>query len=488
MSSNLARFEFQILNDFQKELHLIFGENEEPEDGIEIISSFYRKFQKSTWYSQCTSKLKCNVTENELVYTVNNTFHCLLYTYMRQTFPALKVAKKYHGLVEICWPHNLGTNYVCEARLKFDDDVPQTIDSYWFDIYSQWYMKPGFDKHYNICVGSLPFLENWSSFLPEFTTNVMQPFYYMRDVSLALPLFYFSSQSTVTQNYTVRNTIGSLLRMRINTNKENPSSPIWKETAYNANYVEGAGSTGVLRVPELWGRYAYLTDVEIDWYKECSMEEVSDNPDPKKGTLVNQKTFYVEDIIACESDNPNCYGAKVGIDLDCKTPAKAMFWMAENLTAKNNRNFSNYTTAADNLQEGWNPIRSVSLSYGGHTRLDNMDSDHFDKIEPWVHFKSAPWQAGYNAYSFSLDSTSLDADVGIIWDGLKARLTATLGNTDPSLKPVKRYDETKVLLDELEEEGILTNSNDYFKIHVRLLVMKKMIVKKLGENRFEIKI
>lgn len=485
MSSNIARFEFEILNDFQKDLHLIFDENELPEEGVEIISFFHHKFEKSTWYSQYTTKFKCTSTENELIYTVNNTFHYLLYSYMRQTFPALRVAERYKGLVQICWPHNLGTNYIVEGRLKFDDDVPQTIDSYWFDIYSQFYMKPGFREHYELCVGSVPFLEQWRDFLPEFTTNVMQPFYYMRDVSTALPLFYFSSLTTITQNYTVRNTIGQLLRMRINTIPDQPDNPVWKEIPYNPKYIEGAGSTGILRVPEMWGRVSYGMEMEINWHKECSFEGV-ENLDPKKPA--NEKVFYIEDVIACESDNPSQYGAKVVIDLDCKTPAKAMFWVAENLTARENRNFSNYTTNADDLYQGWNPIKGVSLSYGGHTRLDNMESDHFDKIEPWKHFPSAPWQPGYNAYSFSLDSTTLDADVGIVWDGLKAKMTATLGNTDPTLKPVKRTDEHRAVLDELENDNKVQSSSDRFQIHVRLLVTKKMIVRKLGPDRFEVKV
>lgn len=482
MSNTIAKFEFDILNDFQKELHLTEDiDGSEKEDAVvELTSAFYREFRKTTWYSQFTARLKCNATENELVFTANNTFHCLLYTYMRQTFPALRIKKDFKGRVQVCWPHNLGTNHVLEGRVKFDDDVPQTIDSHWYDIYSQFYMKPGFRDHYNVCVGNVKFLEEWTDFLPEYTTNVIQPFYYMQDVSRAIPLYYFSSLSTVTQNYSVRNEIDRLLRMRIKTGQRENGETIWKEIPVNYKYIEGAGSTGILKTPELWGRYAYLTEDEVRWYKECS---TGDDPSDKRG-----KVFYIEDVIACESVNPSSYGAKVPVDLDCKTPAKAMFWVAENLTSRENRNYSNYTTNPDSVYLGWNPIKRVSLSYGGSPRFDDMESDHFDKIECWKHFPSAPAEAGYNGYSFSLDSTSLDADVGIVMDGIKARLVSTLGNTDPYLKPVKENDEKKASIDELDIDVTTGSAGDKFSIHVRLLVMKKLIIRKVGDDKFDIKV
>ena len=165
-----------------------------------------------------------------------------------------------------------------------------------------------------------------------------------------------------------------------------------------------------------------------------------------------------------------------------------MFWVAENLTSRENRNYSNYTTNPDSVYLGWNPIKRVSLSYGGSPRFDDMESDHFDKIECWKHFPSAPAEAGYNGYSFSLDSTSLDADVGIVMDGIKARLVSTLGNTDPYLKPVKENDEKKASIDELDIDVTTGSAGDKFSIHVRLLVMKKLIIRKVGDDKFDIKV
>lgn len=488
MSTIICKYEYDVLNDFQKELHFV-------NDQSDITSVFYKEYRKTMWYAQSSVKLKCTGSgESELSYTVNNMFHELLYTYMRQNFPALRVKSNWANRVQICWTHNMGTNIVQQGRLKFDDDVPQTIDSVWYDIYSQFYMKPGFRAHYDVCVGNLPILEDWTTNLPEYTTNIIQPFYHAVDACRAIQLFYFSSLASITYNYKVRNNISEMLRMRcrlpdkeFKDEKGNVirKDPIWKEYPVNLKYIEGAGPSATLKTPEVWGRYAYLSDEEIEWYKMCEVEEVVEGD--KKVMRSKDKVIYIEDVVSCNSTNPQMLGSSVQVDLDCKTPAKAIFFVSENLTARNNRSFSNYTTCADNLYKGWNPNKAVTLAYGGSHRLDNMDIDHFDKIECWKHFPSPPSEPGYNAYSFAYDSTSLDADVGIVMNEIKAKLLITLGNTDPHLKPIKvTEDEGKGDLEELESDRVSDRTGDRFVTHVRLLVTRKMTISKLTNEKFEI--
>ncbi len=460
MSIGIAKIDLDTIRDLQKELH-------EPSNNEELISYFYREFSKSTWYTHLPIRLDCNVmNEKDLTYTVNNTFDFLLYVYKRDFFPALRVKKEFRGRVEICWPHNLGHNTVISAQVKIDDDVLQTIDTIWYDIYSQFYMKPGYRDQYNIYVGNIPALEQWSDFLPEYTTNVPQPFYHARDPSLAIPLLY-CSLSKVTYHYKIRARISDLLRMRLCVDNE-PERPgdyydkghRWRNIPCNLKYIEGADSTGKLSIPELWGRYVYLTDDEREWIK-CNFKETG-------------RIYYIDDVIPCKAVNGGKLGFNVSVDLDCKTPCKALFWVAENLTAKKNNNFSNYTTNAENLYIGWNPISMYSLNYSGTSRFENMSSDHSDKMEPWYHFLSPPAEPGYNAYSFSMLSTSLDAEVGLVMAGLKTSLIVSLGNTDPFLKPVRSTD-SKPIIEELEQDSISKMSgDDEFMVHARLLVTKKL--------------
>src|SRR5438270_1548625 len=127
MSQAIAKLDLDTISQFQRELH-----DESPSgEGDGVTSNFLREFRKTTWYTHLPAKLKCNVDGNDLVYTANNTFHYLMYTYMRQFFPALRVKEKYRDRIQICWPHNAGTNGVDSAQLKFDDETPQSIDSVW---------------------------------------------------------------------------------------------------------------------------------------------------------------------------------------------------------------------------------------------------------------------------------------------------------------------------------------------------------------------
>jgi hypothetical protein len=493
MSATICRFEFDILTDLQKGLH--FGEGSE-----EVTSIFYREFRKTTWYSQHQARLKCTTNDTELIATANNTFHYLLYNYIRQTYPAIRVKPGYRKQIQICWCHNLGTNATPQAGLYFDDSNPQNIDSVWCDIYSQFFMKPGFREHYNVCVGNLPFLEEWNNEIPEWTTNVIHPFYNIVDPSKAIPLFYFSSTSTISYHYTLRTKVDELLRMRYQTREKDKitGEPIWKECPVNFKYLEGVTQNTILKTPEVWGRYAYLSDDEISWFKNCAMQEVYSESitDDHGNTKIVEKirakdrTIYIEDVIACDSTNPATFGDNATVELDCKTPAKAAFWVAENLAARANRNYSNYTTNKDDLYKGWNPISKFSFNYAGSPKIDAMDSDHFDKIEAWNHFISPPSEAGYNALAISYDPSTLDADVGIVMNGVKARIIARLGNTDPRVKPLRMKEDeaNKAVLDELEENNTNHQKGDNYQIHVRLLVAKKMTISKTGEKSFIVQI
>lgn len=482
MSANICRFEFDILNEFQKEIH--FGRGSE-----EVTSIFYREFRKTTWYSQHNARLKCTINDNELIATANNTFHYLLYNYVRQSFPAIRVKSPFQGHVQICWCHNLATNTTPHASLYFDDTNPQNIDSIWCDIYSQFYMKPGFREHYNICVGNVPFLEDWSSELPEYTTNVIHPFYNIVDPSKAIPLFYFSSTSNISYHYSLRTRIEDLLRMRFLSKNKVNGEEVWKEIPVNFKYLEGVNPTTTLKIPEVWGRYVYLSEDEIDWFRNCAMEEVYSEKEDLEKVRPKDRLIYIEDVIACDSTNPATFGDNVTVDLDCKTPAKAIFWNAENLSARANRNYSNYTTNKNNLYKGWNPISKFSFYYSGTAKIDSMDSDHFDKVEPWNHFISPPSEAGYNALAIAYDPSTLDTDVGIVMDGVKARVITKLGNTDPRIKGFRINDEesNKAILDELEEDN-LPKKGDNYQLHVRMLVLKKLVISKTGEKAFTIQV
>ena len=472
MTVNIAKIDLDTITKFQEKIHLAADDDEE------MVSDFYQEFHKTSWYAHLPVQLKSEPgTNGNVTFPVNMTFDYLTYSYMRQRYPALQIKDRFKSRVEISWPHNLGTNIVERGGLYFDDQDAQNIDSVWFDIHSQFFMPPGFRDHHNMSVGNIPILEQWGSYLPAYTTNVDQPWYYGRDTSLAIPILV-CSLSKIAHRYTFRDKISKLLRMRCKT-KEG-----WRTIKCNLEFIEGHGDDK-LPVPELWGRYAYISDEEREWNK-CK----------------TKKVFYIDDIIAIDAEDSAPFGRTVSLDLDCETPCRSIFWVAENEKALNQNNYSNYTTDHTDLHNGWDPVGPISLYYGGQPRLDKMATDHFSVAECRKHFTSPPSEVGYHGYSFSQNPMSIDACVGIVMKDLKVKFSAALNDGNPFLILIKgasnSNDSDSILLD---DEGYMTigdlssgqpgsgtssKDNDIttgsgrdigeqkFFLRVRLLVTKKM--------------
>lgn len=450
--NNIAKLELQSVTPFQYALHGKPKKEDDDEDE-NVDSRFSYDLRKFPWSVNLLVKLSSTRSgDNEVIYTVNSKFNYLLWTCLRQRLIPLRVKKELINRVEIAWPHNLALNIPIHADLQFNGDVKQNFDSVWLNIQSQYYMK-GKRKHFQNMIGNIPFLEQWSTCLPEFVVQAPQPWYYAKHEALAIPLFL--SVKEVTHTYTIRSKLSELLRMRI---KRDDGT--WKEIAYNFKFIEGATADDTLPTPELWGRYALALDNEVGWAKQ--------RPDNK---------VYIDDIVTLSKDDPKTYGAPVEFELHTEQPCKAIFWVAENVEAKEHRNFSNFTTNGDNLFEGWNPIVNAKLMYGTEVRF-NLDSDVSDRMEPWYMFPSSPCEIGYNAQSIAYDSSSINADTGIVFKNLNAKLIVRLGDTDPFLKQaqVKRIDgqinSNELILDELNDHVDDHNNKPKFIVHARLLVQR----------------
>lgn len=404
MSIQAAKEELKSLTDFQREIHVTSNLSED------IISLFYRNFIKSTWYSSIPMKLKCTADGNEIVYSVNNSFHFLMYTYMRTYLSPVRVRPEYKGRVRIAWCHNVGTNCISLATFKEDDDTYQTWDSVWADIYFQFYQNCGAGKreNHNIGIGNVKCLEEWTDFLPGYPLNVDQPWFYSMHHETAFPTHYKGSQTRAEHRYNLVRKVTDLLRVQI-LGKDGK----WKDTTRKVHTYLDINSNATLRTPELWGRYTYITEPELKWYR-CKPS----------------RHYYIRNVEVCDTPNPNRFNSTSEVDLQCTTPCLAFFWVAENMDARAVHNYSNYTTNTQDLYEGWDPVKSTTLKYGTITRLDNMPSDHFSIAEPRKHFPSAPCDRGYHGYSYAWDSTSFNGDIGIVFANMGAKLQCKIANTD----------------------------------------------------------
>jgi hypothetical protein len=404
MSIQAAKEELNSLTEFQRDIHRTSNMSES------IISTFYREFIRSTWYSSIPMKLKCSTDDTETLYSVNNTFHYLMYTYLRFMSPPVRVKPEYKGRVRIAWCHNLGTNIIKQAIFKEDDDTYQKWDNVWADVYFQFYQDGGAGKrdNHNIGIGNVKCMEDWCEYLPPYQINVDQPWFYSMDPALSFPIFYKHSQTRAEHRYTFRRKVMDLLRIQMLSR-----DGTWKDIPKSGHKYLDINQSACIKTPELWGRYAYITEPEIKWYK-CS----------------KTRTLYTRDVEICDTQNPNKYNSIAEIPLHCTNPCLAFFWVAENKDSISNHNYSNYTTDINDLYSGWDPIKSTTLKYGTTTRLDDMDSDHFSIAEPRKHFPSAPSERGYHGYSFAWDSTSYHGDIGIVLSEMKAILHCKIANNN----------------------------------------------------------
>jgi hypothetical protein len=463
---NVLKLDIESITDFQKELHETNSTNSEDR----IKSRFSCAIDKYSWSTHTKAKMTHIVEDGEVSYIASKKFDVLFKTELHMTTLPIKVKLKYRNKVQICLPHNLGHNICYLGELKVDDDHHQTIDSVWLDMYSQFYMKAGagMRKQYNRMIGNIPCLENWNTELPGVKLLVPQPFYYSRNTRTAL-LLLNSSMNTVTHNYKIRNKIQDILRVRWNFGTDEKAN--WQEVPCKLKYLDIPNRAKEFPIPELWGRYSTVTDEEREWLQK----------DPKTGEPIKH-IIYTEDIIMATSNNPTPLGSKDVIPLQSKAACKALFWVAQDIKALENRNFSNYTTNLEDIKKGWNPCSKVDLKYGGAYRLEKWSHEHFDLSEAWDFFPSAPNEPGYNAYAFGYEMTTLNVDTAIVLEPLNAALYVRLGDTDPFKTIDEDEDDSD---DDTVPEEIPESEKSKYLIHVRALVYKKLEISWNGKDKMK---
>lgn len=481
----VAKLELRRITKFQEEIHT----SQKRSDGtLENIDSIFQyEFRKCTWYTRLHSKMPCIEADDEYVFKANMTFHYLLYSYILQHYPSVSIKPSYRKDYKICWGHNLPIHTIEEARFEVDEVVYNTLDNVWLDDRYEYFMKrgAGFRKSHNTAIGNLPKYERWSDELESHETTLDQPWYYSRSAALAFPLFYCGKDSTVSHFYRMKTKISETLRMakRVEGGK-------WIELKeVDFSVLEDLNEKSKLKKPEMWAAYGYVRDRYIEYSKNCAGSD--------------KKVFYIEDVVACDQTNTTRYGKTVSIDLDCDKPCKSIFWKAENTDATVRRNFSNYTTEV-NLYKGECPIDRVSLKYGDSHRFKNMKTLHFSRMQPWYHLSSAPSVQGYNVYALADDVSSLDADAELTLSELKSKMLFKLRNP---LKKSRSLDsrEYRDLEDDSEDcsesySASASTTSEFpetktsplsqtiyspnFRMRVRLLVIRKLVIEKTGEDQY----
>lgn len=457
---------------------------EKADSDEQIITNFKRDFKKTSYYVPIDLPLNISSSNPDeskklyhVVYKANTNMSYLLYTYLRWKLPSIKVKEKYNDYVKICWSRYIAHNIVLKCRCLHGEKEYQVIPQKWFDMNFQFNIENDRKKEYREAIGDVPELIEFTNHLPEWNICFYQPFDFSRDICMALPLSIVKA-TEVSFEYTFDYDISRFLRVMIFEKETNT----WIEKAFSYQQLIGICDGIVSRLPQpvLWGRYG-----KVDSEEEIQMQN-----------CVPIHSYVISNYLVPETKNniaiEKCETHEI-IPLVSDSPVKKIYWVAENLEAKKKNIHSNYTTEVDQTI-GWNPFTKVVMKYGQSNRLA-LERDQFSGSQIFYHCKGSPIDKGFNCISNANDKETLDADIGITYDGVDKQLIVYIDDTDPYKKPIPKekssdelasQDITFLLKEEKLEDIERTPTN--YKIHLILETYRiiKWVRSEKGTFDFEI--
>ena len=458
MSKQILKLDRENIGAFQKELYT--GTKKEPKVG----TRFSTEVEKRSQGSHMKIKLdQIPVKEGEIVYTASKKFDSLLKLEGHVDLFPYRVKEQYKNTVSICYHHNLCHNIFYFGECKIDNEHYGFLDSVWMDMYSQYFVEKR--ELYDRMIGNIPCLEEWGTDLPGIHLVAPQPFSFSRNSRVSIPILK-SDKNSITFEYKIRTKLTDLIKMRVAV-KDSNGNITYKEIKCNLKYLDTRNNTHI-PIPEMWGRYAEMTDEERNWRKSV---------DPEIGEPIKQ-IIYIEDIDITSSKNPKTIGTQEEISLAGTAPAKHVFWVASLVDS----GYSNYTTDRNNVYKGWNPCLKSGIKYGNSDRVEECGHEHFDLSEVYdFNWPNIPREAGYNVHTYTFNPMEIQAaDTAVILKECGATLNVWLGDTNPFIdqeEEDEHYDANNEIIPvEALDDTLDESKKDKYIVHVRALVVRKMEV------------
>lgn len=450
---NIPFLELSTLTDLHLDLH--FKKTDEDESPL---CPFWVINDKLTFSNNMQFKMNSTIQDNNVTYVVDNRFVSINNSFLIIKLPAISIKEELKDKLKISWCNNLANNIVRKAEFRVDGKTYTSINPFILDAQDAFYFSENKSKKelYKECSGNIPFLTEWSTYLPEFTLVVPQKWFYSTQ-DKAFPLL--ESKSKIEHVYTFNLDLKKLIRVKVNNSY----------STLDLDFIESI--VDKIAVPELFGCYEMYTPKTIFDIKE----ELKTSP----------KTIYIDDFVLLTAKNKHSYGDTVSVDLNIKSPAISIMWMAENLNSSNKNNYSNYTTNEIDIEAGWNPCKKVSLSYKGGYRFKDWPYYIFDSIFPLNTALSCPDNKGYNLWTSGKTINNLTFETTIDYMGLGAILEITLGDTNPfrKLSTAEENKNIETKLREITDDKITNkNNNTKFQVHVIVHVLKKLEISYINEK------
>lgn len=383
-------------------------------DGRKALDSvFYNEITHISWYSLNNVRLRGQSTPGEdpaksiVTYRVGSNHHYLLYTYLDGSLPALAVKPEYVDTYRIRHCKFIPSRIVEKAVCRIDNSfVIQEMSSEWLTMNPEFFRKVGHDKTFHYGSGHTHELQTFGSVLPYHKLNHMGPWSYSMRSNTAFPIYRLSSQSELVHEYTYNLDLSRILQM------EQLIEDKWVKVKPDLTKLNGVPSEDKILCPNLHACVGMIKDAEM-----------------KKRSKSTYRLF-TETVETCYSDAQVCGSQnKVKVKLEPKGSCKAITWGAKNTIADELNIHGNYTTSIDDLENGLSPIKDTSLVYKSD-KFKELGGNHTSGPTLYHHFPRCPSVNGLHGYSFCIDPTDINANVGVLLGEMSAELQVNLQDPD----------------------------------------------------------
>src|SRR3990167_9139476 len=405
-----ADIELSTFTSFQQTLHY----------DSEVYAPFSRPgssgvSDKSSWNTPNYDQLRSGSnSDGEMIYHVNKMYDFLGKINYDQILPEISVLPKYRANTRICWPSNLPHMICYEASLKVNDKIVQSFTTESFDAHYQMFCT---DKaSYNMCVGNIEILNQWTDHLPTFPICWEMPWFCGTSESYSIPIT-LCREASWTFNLHIRTNIESLLRIqRLDKNG------VWKSVKFHSRWFIQCeqGKNVTVRPPRLFGSYAKIPSVEKMFMHVKT---------PWNGKM------HLHDYMTISSDNPQTLGEKVALELPCPWPVTDIFIVSENVTATKYNNTTNRGTHPTNGV--WSPFKNVIMSYGGSQKF-SLPHYHLERGALRNMYPGKPTEPGFLVYPLCVNPATTEVSAGRTLSLHKATMSVELGDTNPLARDITK--------------------------------------------------
>lgn len=419
-------------------------------------------WNKTMWFGKTDYiDVPCSVIDpkdNKLVYTFDSKFDLLNHTKLDVVLPEIKTKS---DSIRAAWPKDIFIHLIKSSTFNQDDEIKSTLTGGSIDINHNFFETNHVREMEKQARGNVPELTEFSTFLPEYHLDFVQPWFYNIHTSNAFPLIFNEKKEGRTKHvYDFRRKLSELLRIQV----FNDVTQEWVDVKFDQSYITDEKLLEINK-PQLSAIYSILTEKEKEAYlSDCDK-------------FKEHKIYRWTEYVYLNKDVFKTIGDTYELNIKTSTPCFALFWFPDNRRCTHLNNFGNYTTDMKDSENGQNPIVKYILKYNNQITKSEGNCQHRCISQVRNHFPNKPTKNGFGVISNAwYMATEAQSDIAL--DYSKVDVTLFLHLNDSSIE-----DEYQKELNAVRK----SMTTEVYQINVIAAISRKMeIVKVDGVRVFNI--